>query len=319
MAYKLAETGGETTAVPQVVMAHLARADGDAVRVALYILQSGETEPRALAKALGLKSIEAAKRALQYWAGAGLLVKERAPLAGTAAKTAAQKAAEIDLATLEDPYIAVLCEEAQTALGRALSREELQRLVALYLTDGWKPDVLLLCCAEVARRGGRTVAAVSRELGRWHDAGVDTGEEAERYLARQRQREAWWAEAARLFGCREEELTPWERKAVTQWHEEWQFGADMIEEALLHAEGKRVIRYVNAILRDWQASGLTTVAAVRGQGQLVGRNILATQRPGTRKGGKAGAAASAPAATPSGTWNALLDEELKGIDDAYEG
>ena len=78
MAYKLAEQHGDSTAVPQLVMAHVARTDGDTVRVALYILQTGETDPKALAKKLGLKSVEAAKRALQYWTGAGLLVKERA-------------------------------------------------------------------------------------------------------------------------------------------------------------------------------------------------------------------------------------------------
>ena len=57
-------------------------------------------------------SIEAAKRAMQYWAGAGLLVSDRdVPLP----KTEMQKASAIDLTTLNDPYVSVLCEEAQTA------------------------------------------------------------------------------------------------------------------------------------------------------------------------------------------------------------
>ena len=310
MAYRLAEQNGDSTAVPQTVMAHLTRADGDAVRVALYILQTGETEPRALAKALGLKSIEAAKRALQYWAGAGLLVKERA-LPAAEMKTETQKAAEIDLAAIDDPYIAVLCEEAQTALGKALSRSELQRLAALYLNDGWLPDVLLLCCAEAARQGRHTVAAVSRELDRWREAGVESGEDAERYLAQAKQREVWQAEAARLFGVAPEALTRWERGAITRWHEDWHFDTAMVEEALLHAEGKRTVRYVDGILRSWQAQGLTTVEAVRGKGQLKSSNILAT---GQRK-----KATGAPA-TPQRSWNALIDEELEGMtNDAYEG
>lgn len=60
-----------------------------------------------------MPSIEAAKRAMQYWAGAGLLVSDRdAPLP----KTEMQKASAIDLTTLNDPYVSVLCEEAQTAI-----------------------------------------------------------------------------------------------------------------------------------------------------------------------------------------------------------
>ena len=77
MGYKLVPYNGDTVAVPQLVFTHLAQAGGDTIRAALYILQTGDTDPRTMARALGLPSIEAAKRALQYWAGAGLLENER--------------------------------------------------------------------------------------------------------------------------------------------------------------------------------------------------------------------------------------------------
>ena len=161
MGYRLAEQNGESVAVPRLVFAHLARADGDTIRAALYLLGGGGTDPRTMARDLGMPSIEAAKRAMQYWAGAGLLVSDRdAPLP----KTEMQKASAIDLTTLNDPYVSVLCEEAQTAFGKALSRTEMQRLVSLYLNDGWQPDVVLLCCAEVARQGRRTAAGPAGKL-----------------------------------------------------------------------------------------------------------------------------------------------------------
>lgn len=304
MAYKLAPFQGDTLAVPQLVLAHLPRADGDTVRVALYLLQSGDTEPRSIARALGLKSVEAAKRALQYWAGAGLLTAAQGPAAPT--RTDEQRAAAVDLSAVQDPYVAVLCEEAQTAFGKALSRSELQRLVALYLADGWQPDVLLLCCAETARQGRRTVAAVVRELQRWKEEGVETGEDAERYLRRAQQRESDCAATAPLFGATPQQLTQWERRAIARWHEEWGFGIEMVEEALLRAENHRTVRYVDGILRSWRAQGLTTVAAVRGKGQLAGSNILATgQRP------------AAPQPEPQRNWNAILDEELEGMNRAH--
>lgn len=300
MAYKLAPYHGDTLAVPQLVLAHLAQADGDTVRVALYILQTGDTEPRTIARALGLPSMEAARRALQYWAGAGLLESGR----GAAAAPAAASPARIDLASLDDPYVAVLCEEAQTALGKALSRSELQRLVGLYLNEGWKPDVILLCCAECARQDRRSVAAVARALTRWREEGVETGEDAERYLRKVKQREDWCAEAAAVFGIEPAALTRWERGAIARWHEEWGIGREMIEEALLRAGSKNTVRYVDGILRSWRAQGITTVAAARGQGQLAGSNILATERPQTAQ----------PAATAQNdlfnrNWAAQFDEE----------
>lgn len=71
MGYKLAASNGDTLAVPQLVLTHLTQTDGDTIRAALYILQTHDTDPRTMARALALPSIEAAKRALQYWAVPG--------------------------------------------------------------------------------------------------------------------------------------------------------------------------------------------------------------------------------------------------------
>ena len=296
MGYRLAAQNGDTVAVPQVVFAHLPRAEGDAVRVALYLLGGGAAEPRTIAHDLGLKSIEAAKRALQYWAGAGLLEKD------SAAPAAPEPApAKIDLAALNDPYVAVLCQEAQAALGRALGRSEMLRLVGLYLNDGWQPDVILTCCAEAARQNRPTAAAVCRELQRWREAGVETGEDAERYLKQEALRAQRWAQTAALFGAGADKLTRWERTAITRWYEEWGFDDAMIEEALLRAEAHRTVRYVDGILRAWRAQGLLTVDAVRGKGQLAGSNILST---GVRP-----AAATAKKDLFHADWNAVFDDE----------
>ena len=326
MAYKLVEQHGDSTAVPQLVMAHLTRTDGDTVRVALYILQSGETDPKALAKKLGLKSVEAAKRALQYWAGAGLLVKERALPQPEAEPAAATPPEQIDLSTLNDPNVAVICSGAQAALGRALSHSDMKQLVAFYLNDGWPPDILLLCFDEVVRQGYHTVGAVKRELERWQAAGVESGEDAEKYLLQKRAREQWWDRVAALFGLKTEDFTHWERSATAKWREEWHFGADMVEEALLRADASRTVRYVNGILRSWYAQGLTTVDAVRGKGQLTGSNILATKRPAPPKNRAVAAgpgvlpAAPAPTASaPQRSWDAILDEELERMKNAYKG
>lgn len=99
-------------------------------------------------------------------------------------------------------------------------------------------------------------------------------------------------------------LTRWERGAIARWHEEWGVGREMIEEALLRAGSKNTVRYVDGILRSWRAQGITTVAAARGQGQLSGSNILATERP----------QAAPPAATAQNdlfnrNWAAQFDEE----------
>ena len=56
MPYKLAEYHGDTLAVPQLVVSHLTQTDGDTIRAALYLLQTGDTDPRTMARALRLPS-----------------------------------------------------------------------------------------------------------------------------------------------------------------------------------------------------------------------------------------------------------------------
>src|SRR5699024_11018050 len=147
MAYKLAANSGETVAVPQVVFRHLARTDGDTVRVALYLVGGGAAEPRTIAHDLGLHSVEDAKCDLQYWVGAGLLDRG----ADAALPENPPPRTRLDPDAINDPFVAVLCQEAQASFGRALSRSEMLRLVSLYLDEGWQPDVILTCCAEIAR------------------------------------------------------------------------------------------------------------------------------------------------------------------------
>lgn len=304
MAYTVVPQHGDSLAVPQVVLNHLAQADGDSVRVALYLLQTGESDPRTLAKVLGLPSMEAARRALQFWAGAGLLEPARGKNAPVAADPATPTP-PLNLASLTDPYVTLLCEEAQKAFGKSLSRSELQKLVAFYINDGWQPDVILTCCNEVARQNRHTVAAVARELGRWREEGVETGEDAEQLLRRQKQREDWRQDTAKQFGVEEKSFSRWERSAITRWYEEWNVDGELVEEALLRAGSHTTVRYVDGILRSWRSQGITTASAARGQGQLSGSNITATQR-----------LANAPAAsTATGPdlfnrdWNAIFDEE----------
>ena len=79
----------------------------------------------------------------------------------------------------------------------------------------------------------------------------------------------------------------------------------MVEEALLHADKHRTVRYVDGILRSWRAQGITTLAAARGQGQLTGSNILNTSRAGS------------PAPAPqkdlfNRDWNAVFDDDTEG-------
>ena len=134
-----------------------------------------------------------------------------------------EKPQKIDLASLNDPYVAVLCEEAQTAFGKALSRSEMQRFGRPV------PDRRLAARRDSAllRRGRPPGTAhhrrrCPRELVRWREAGVETGEDAERWLQRCQAARALVCQdaAAAVWHCSRRALTNWERRAIARWHEE---------------------------------------------------------------------------------------------------
>lgn len=273
MTYRLLCQNGDSVAVPQLIFTQLARADENCVRVALYVLASGSTDPRDIAHALHLKSQRAAEDALKWWAGAGLLEAERGGAPLPAAPTPVLTQEEMNLAALRDPLVATLTSEAQRNLGRALGPKEAQRLVSLYVNEGIAPEVILLCCAHLAGGGQTGMAALERELARWRDAGVDSGEDAERYLQLLGLRKQREQAAAALLGLAPDDLRLADKRMIQRWYEEYGFDDAMVREAAAHAEDKKEIRYLNGILKSWHGRGYRTPQDVRGGGALAAANL----------------------------------------------
>lgn len=273
MSYRLLCQNGDSVAVPQLIFTQLARADENCVRVALYVLASGSTDPRDIAHALHLKSQRAAEDALKFWAGAGLLEKKRGAEPPLAAPAPVLTQEEMNLAALRDPIIATLTSEAQHNLGLALGPKDAQRLVSLYINEGYAPEMILLCCAHLAGGKRASVAALERELARWRDAGVQSGEDAERYLQLLAVRGQREAQTAALLGLTPDDLRLADKRMIQRWYEEYGFDDAMVREAAAYAEDKKEIRYLNGILKSWHGRGFKTLQDVRGGGALTAANL----------------------------------------------
>ena len=272
MIYRLKPQQGDTVAVPRLVFARLGAAEEASVRVALYVLATGVTDPDKLCADLKLRSRLSAESALAYWAGAGLLERydeNAAPGGGEPAPTP-MRWTEIAAASRTDPMIASLIDCAQTAWARALTHSEMEKLVAFYLQDGCEPETVMLCLAYLAGRSKRTIGAVSHELKVWRAEGVRTGQEADAYLKLldlRRQREAY---VAGLLQIDPEALTLGGRKAIARWYEVYGYDDAMVQEAAVQAGPRRDLWYWNSILKTWDARGLRTIRDVRGPAPAAG-------------------------------------------------
>ena len=277
MIYRLKPQQGDTVAVPQLVFARLGASEEASVRVALYVLATGVTDPDKLCADLKLRSRISAESALAYWAGAGLLERwdeNAAPGGGQPAPTP-MRWTEIAAASRTDPMIASLIDCAQTTFARALTHSEMEKLVALYLQEGFEPETVMLCLAYLAGKGKRTMGALNHELKVWRAEGVQTGEEADAHLkllALREQREVY---VAGLLEIEPAALTLGGKKAIARWYEVYGYDDAMVQEAAVQAGPKRDLWYWNSILKTWNAKGLRTVRDVRGPAPLAGasRNL----------------------------------------------
>ena len=266
MIYRLKELKGDTIAVPQLVFSKLGIAEEYSVRVALYVLATGVTDPDKICADLKLRSRISAESALSFWAGAGLLERyeENTAPGEEPSAPAPMTWAEIAAASRTDPMISSLIDCAQTSFARPLTHSDMERLVNLYVQDGYAPETVMLCVAYMASRNKRTMAAVIHELKVWRNEGVETGEQADSHLKLLALRQSREQYVSGLLEIPESELTLGGRKAIARWYEVYGYDDAMVQEAAVQAGAKKDLWYWNSILKTWNAKGLRTIHDVRG-------------------------------------------------------
>lgn len=277
MLYQLAKWHGENIAVPQLVFNQLERGEENLTRVALYILSTGNLDPTDISRALRLRTVSAAQRALDFWYGAGLL--ERAeqstavPEPESAVRPPRLTSAEVAAVSCHDPQVAVLVQECQKLLGSMINQNDTNLLVSLYYNDKVPVDTILYAAAYCVGEGHRSVRYIDRVVLRWKESGIVTGEEAERYLHLLEKRKKAEGEVAHVLDCEERHFTTAERKLIAAWFEELHYDIAMVQEAALYAEGKKNVRYINGIFKSWFSKGWRSVKDVQAARALEGVNI----------------------------------------------
>ena len=152
MIYRLKELKGDTIAVPQLVFSKLGIAEEYNVRVALYVLATGITDPDKICADLKLRSRISAESALSFWAGAGLLERyeENAAPGEEPSAPAPMTWAEIAAASRTDR----LCPSADPQRDGKAG----QPLYAGGLCAGDRDAVHRLCCQHRPQHHGRRSA-----------------------------------------------------------------------------------------------------------------------------------------------------------------
>lgn len=278
---------------------YMAAANGEYVKVFLYVLrhENEEVEVSAIADALNHTEADV-RRALSYWERAGVLEADEEEKADSQAEEYGKKsgeeqtgenspAAEAKLsqaASLEtvsrnavpdagdsyerlerlanDEEFSALLYAVQQYLGKTFTQIECEKFAFFY--DGLHMSgELLEYLAEYCAEGGHAnIRYIEKVAINWYQAGIHTREEAREQTARfSRDTSA----VMKAFGITGRSAGTAEQDFMRRWFKEFGFDASIVTEACnrtITATGTASFPYADKILAGWKESGVKTLRDV---------------------------------------------------------
>lgn len=248
----------------------LACADGTAALLYLHILRSGGFSLSAAAGVLKRSEAEVALAA-DTLRRLGLLdgIRGDRPLQ---AETPEYTAEDIVRRADSDSAFAGLVSEAERALGRVLSSNDLRLLFGIYDHLGLPADVLMLllhhCIETYQERSGAgrmpTMRYIEKEAWYWAEQEILNLDAAEAHIRRERSQRALGEQVKDLLQIRDRALTAGERRYVDAWLD-LGFSPESLAIAYdrtVLSTGKLVWKYMDRIVRSWSEKGLYTPAEI---------------------------------------------------------
>lgn len=276
-------------AVPtDIVDKHIRLANGDQLKVLLWILRNSTDNPDIdeMCKALKINASDAADY-LQYWVLTGVLSENGktvtpppADIPEKAETVKEEKKNEIPVVSVapskpssreilerieESPEIGHLFNEAQQMLGKTIGYDGQCTLLLLHDHYGLPTEVLFMMidyCVSIGKSNYAYLEAVGKD---WGTREIDTLDKAAEQIAILKKSNAVWKEFAQNAGITNPRPTVKQTEYLRRWSSEWKFGINMIilaYEEMANHTSKLSMPYIDKILMNWHNKGYKTPADV---------------------------------------------------------
>ncbi len=269
-------------AVPtDIVDKHIRLANGDQLKVLLWILRNSTDNPdiEKMCKALKIDSSDAADY-LQYWVLTGVLSENGQtiiPVPEVEVKkdecVKEEKKHEIPVLSVvpskpssreilerieESPEIGHLFNEAQQMLGKTIGYDGQCTLLLLHDHYGLPTEVLFMMidyCVSIGKSNYAYLEAVGKD---WGTREIDTLDKAAEQIAILKKSNAVWKEFAQNAGITNPRPTVKQTEYLRRWSSEWKFSISMIllaYEEMANHTSKLSMAYIDKILMNWHEKG----------------------------------------------------------------
>ena len=159
-----------------------------------------------------------------------------------------------------DPEFSGLCSYLEGALGRILSRHELETLCTLHYELNIPCDALMLMINYCRSRRRLSIRELERLSYEWSDSGISTYEQAAQYLDELKEKTSRVSQIMGLFGLYNRRPAESEKEFIEKWIA-LGFDNDMLKlayERMMERIHEISFPYLNAILGRWAKMGITT-------------------------------------------------------------
>ena len=159
-----------------------------------------------------------------------------------------------------DPEFSGLCSYLEGALGRILSRRELEILCTVHYELGLQCDALMLMINHCRSRRRLSIREIEKLSYQWSDNGITTYDRAVEHLEQLKERTDRVSQIMGLFGFYNRRPSESEREFIEKWIA-LGFDNDMLKlayERMIERIHEVSFPYLNAILERWADMGVTT-------------------------------------------------------------
>lgn len=283
---------GVTPVADTFIDTYMAAANGEYVKVYLYILRHQNKEDLSLEQiADALNHTEAdVKRAINYWQKAGVLENAQEnpsesilieqnrtncsmDIEVTSTVDQETAAAQVQSPTYSAEQVSRLNNDeefsqllyiAQKFLNKAFTPRDCQVFAYLYDTLGMNIGLLEYLAEYCAQNGHTSVRYLETVALSWHEKGIRTALEAQEYST------SYTKDAfavMKAFGLNSRKPAVPEQKLMEKWFKDYGFDRELVLEACsrtINAIHTPSFQYADSILTDWKKAGVKTLADVKG-------------------------------------------------------
>lgn len=266
---------------------YLPKAPGDFVKVYLLGLKFCYNNPDPISNQLIAKTLDLLEsdvvKAWHYWEEQGIVkIEEQAQSQSNifflnikevvlnksslsqvkTSKSTAQKLVD----SRQDHSIKQMHDMIEQMYGRPLSSIEM-KLYQQWIEDySFTPEVIILMLEDSFNRGRKESAYLKQVALNWHNSGVRTPEDAEKYMVIHREK---WDKYFKVMSCLGFKRPPTqkEEELMNKWFTQYKFDLEIILEACAKtaAISQPNFRYIDKIITDWHKKAFTTLEQIQSE------------------------------------------------------